>query len=688
MLSSTIDVGKGTSTGASGASFMMMQGVLRERDKLFTRPGEEEVRKKDGLVEEIVRSAAGGIGVISEALHHRKEKKGKTLHQSQEPSRTQLPSETAQSRPGEEAVPDSNNIVDQKATTGEEEESRSQKDQKDSGNLATAFINRRACLPGNRAANGRDLPLPVILPQRRPENRARGFLRAYAPLLADVGIDENTFLDFIDTFNKALEPSPWINALNLAGFAGSAMPEPASMLFGFGVEYATEAALEGHSRYSSNVFLDRVNSQFFNPRGLVCLVVTWQPDISNNQLNVNFEGEVSASRPNPGVSDRIGDIAAQRTSAKDGWQGMKGQMAEMMKMSNGNFSWPEPAPLVFPTAKDPLTESGSDDGAKKKKKKNALDRMEIWMEDMSDKRAQAKWADEHSDKPAASLMPNHEFRSRYADPNHPAASGDLVALVTGGRWTCVDKKKDKKSEKDSRSKEEDEENNGEGLKRVADSGKPGTDDAIKASDSVKKEEGSEEDERDERLKKEQREKRKEEEKRMKKEKKEKKKEEKERKEMEKKEKREREKNEKKAKKGNTDKKSKLETDNTKRQEDHDGENSKEDGDYRSFQRDDNSQVPTKEDKHDEGKEHEDKKAWDHDTDSDKLRREDDRKARDEKKARKEKEKADKIAKKKKAREEDWLSSLFRKDVLYLVVINLPSEQQVAAVTQAHGLRIP
>ncbi|KAJ0167462.1 hypothetical protein CTA2_2505 [Colletotrichum tanaceti] len=687
MLSSTIDVGKGTSSAASGAGSMMMQGVLRERDKLFTRPG-EEVRKKDGLVEEIVRSAAGGIGVISEALHHRKEKKANGLQQNQKLSRTQTSPEIAESRPGEAVLtPGShNNIVDQEATTGEEE-SRSQKDQKDSGNLAAAFINRHACLPGDHAANGRGLPLPVILPQRRPENRARGFLRAYAPLLADVGIDETTFLDFVDTFNKALEPSPWINALNLAGFAGSAMPEPASMLFGFGVEYATEAALEGHSRYSSNVFLDRVNSRFFHPRGLVCLVVTWQPDIGNNQLHVNFDGEVSASRPNPGVSERIGDMAAQRTSAKDGWQGMKGQIGEMMKMSNGNFNWPEPAPLVFPATKSGMAESGSEDGTKKKK--NALDRMEIWMEDMSDKRAQTKWAAENSDKPAASLMPNHEFRSRYADPNHPAASGDLVALVTGGRWTYVDKKKDKKSKKDKESREEEEEEEGgsQGLTRAADSGKPegdkpGKDDVRKAPDSVKKEASSEEDERDERLKKEEKEKRKEEEKRSKTEKRERERKEKERKEREKKEKKEKkekERNEKKAKKGNDDKKSKQETDNSKHHEDHEGGGSKDDSDDKSFQRDDDNQALTKEDK--------DNKEPEHDADSDRLQKEDDRKAKDVKKARKEKEKADKIAKKKKAKDDDWLSSLFQKDVLYLVVINLPSEQQVAAAAQARGSRI-
>ncbi|GKT41133.1 uncharacterized protein ColSpa_01314 [Colletotrichum spaethianum] len=231
------------------------------------------------------------------------------------------------------------------------------------------------------------------------------------------------------------------------------MPEPASMLFGFGVEYATEAALEGHSRYSSNTFLDRVNAQYFNPRGLVCLVVTWQPGISNNQLTVNFEGNATAFRSETGFSERITDIARQKTSAKEGWQGIKDQMGEKMKLANGNFDWPEPAPLIFPVIDD-ANGSGSDTGGKKK---NALDRMEIWMEDMSDKRAQAKWVDENSDTPAASLMPNPEFQSRYADPNHPAASGDIVALVTGGRWMCADKKHVKVRKADSESKKDENE---------------------------------------------------------------------------------------------------------------------------------------------------------------------------------------------------------------------------------------
>ena len=47
------------------------------------------------------------------------------------------------------------------------------------------------------------LPFPVIIPQRRPQNKSRGFVRAYAPVLSDCGIDQNTFIDFLKSFDKA-----------------------------------------------------------------------------------------------------------------------------------------------------------------------------------------------------------------------------------------------------------------------------------------------------------------------------------------------------------------------------------------------------------------------------------------------------------------------------------------------------
>ena len=49
------------------------------------------------------------------------------------------------------------------------------------------------------------LPCPVILPQRRPRAKARGFVRAYAPVLEGCGIDQDAFLVFLNTFDKASE---------------------------------------------------------------------------------------------------------------------------------------------------------------------------------------------------------------------------------------------------------------------------------------------------------------------------------------------------------------------------------------------------------------------------------------------------------------------------------------------------
>lgn len=50
-----------------------------------------------------------------------------------------------------------------------------------------------------------------------------------------------------------------------------------------------------------------------------------------------------------------------------------------------------------------------------------------------DRRAQAEWAGRHLQDALANTGPKGTFISRYSDPNHPASSGDPLALVTGGR---------------------------------------------------------------------------------------------------------------------------------------------------------------------------------------------------------------------------------------------------------------
>jgi hypothetical protein len=68
------------------------------------------------------------------------------------------------------------------------------------------------------------LKYPVILPQRRPKRRYRGFVRAYAPDLEACGIDQPTFMAFLDEFDKSTEWSPLADIINLSTLATFAIP--------------------------------------------------------------------------------------------------------------------------------------------------------------------------------------------------------------------------------------------------------------------------------------------------------------------------------------------------------------------------------------------------------------------------------------------------------------------------------
>ncbi|KAF6809563.1 FAD binding domain protein [Colletotrichum sojae] len=423
----------------SNSSSALLQGLARERDKSFVRTS-EPIPKKDDIVEDVVRAAAAGFGFISEAVHHHRDKKMKAAE-----ANAQTPS-----RPLETQKPDSQQLneaiwnIDDAEKESTKDQKKPPKQSKDPVELAKAFLQRHPSQTEMNRDSQVTLALPVVLPQRRPEQRRRGFVRAYAPVLADAGVDQRAFLDFVDTFNKSLEPNPWINALNLAGFAELPIPEPATLLFGIAVDLAVEAALEANSRVRGRNFLDYVNAEFFLPRGLVCLVATWKPDSTDEEVTVGFDGKETA--PSTHATDfrkSLKSIMAQQTSTDEELLTLQKRMQDKMRSSQGIVGWSEPASLVFPTIEEL---AASEAGYGSRKQKGAMDRADRWIEDYTDKRAQIKWKDSNPDHSVANALPRAEFRSRYADPNHPAASGDVVALVTGGRWQYQSKKKEAKME--------------------------------------------------------------------------------------------------------------------------------------------------------------------------------------------------------------------------------------------------
>ena len=98
--------------------------------------------------------------------------------------------------------------------------------------------------------NLRPLELPVIIPQRRPRQRSRGFLRAYAPLLEGNQIDQAMFLGFLNGFDeeiKVIHAGEVEIIIRLMSFQKQGLFIVANLAVGASVMTAT--ALVGHNPF-------------------------------------------------------------------------------------------------------------------------------------------------------------------------------------------------------------------------------------------------------------------------------------------------------------------------------------------------------------------------------------------------------------------------------------------------------
>ncbi|PLB49764.1 hypothetical protein P170DRAFT_409355 [Aspergillus steynii IBT 23096] len=258
------------------------------------------------------------------------------------------------------------------------------------------------------------LPYPVILPQRRPRDRKRGFIRAYAPVLDDFGIDQATFIDFLDTSNKACQASGWIGAINLASIGTMFMPSAIGMAVSVAIQIGTDVAIAAENRRKTNTYFDKINQEMYHPRGLHCLIMTWKPDSESPYVSFDLNSTVSQSIDHgPGT--------------ETGWMNkMKHKYKSSDGKTYGDLPFRETAPLVFPDLDELARQSG--DAEKKLKEKHS--RREF-VGDYLDRRGQAQFMMENPTSDL-NMAPKPQFTSRYADPSHPANSGSLISLVTGG----------------------------------------------------------------------------------------------------------------------------------------------------------------------------------------------------------------------------------------------------------------
>ncbi|KAJ5924239.1 hypothetical protein N7466_008426 [Penicillium verhagenii] len=303
------------------------------------------------------------------------------------------------------------------------------------------------------------LPFPVIIPQRRPGAKKRGFVRAYAPVLQDCGIGQDVFLKFISDFHKASQASMWLQVIVVGASITSWSPSLAVSLTAVAVQILADTAQQFQIRKRTTSYLDVVNEQVFKPRGQYAMIMKFtekplKPKKKKNgsaasdpiadmfnmeQINVNGSGVRQEGDPQVGSAPSQEDFNAAETIAKftntedhpemNAWKTrMKGYRLQSGE-TRGQMQLPESAPLIYPRI-----DRAAQRVREGKEAKGAFASSRSWASEYIDRRRQIEFEADHKGSALAVTEENRKpYTSRYNDPNHPANSGNLISTLTGGK---------------------------------------------------------------------------------------------------------------------------------------------------------------------------------------------------------------------------------------------------------------
>lgn len=262
-------------------------------------------------------------------------------------------------------------------------------------------------LPEPQTLTLRKLPFPVIIPQRRPRTKSRGFVRAYAPVLEESGIDQETFLKFLRNFNSAVQASPIIQIVKLASEAVSLYPNTITAAVSLAAQVTATVAGDIQGRRRGNKSLDDANRNLFGPRGLYALIVAYEyapnqkvkmgseeVDVSTKAIAKypikNLVQDTQTHQPGEGTYSEL-------AQSSEKWKEKANQLRVSSGRTAGEAEMPvECAPLIFPGLDDAAADTYAAQ-LKEGDKTRMLSTSKItskvqsasnWMADYFDRRAQ------------------------------------------------------------------------------------------------------------------------------------------------------------------------------------------------------------------------------------------------------------------------------------------------------------
>ena len=204
--------------------------------------------------------------------------------------------------------------LDEAAADGEDKEpaSSSEKDDENPEERLANKVQPSAASSAASKTSMQKLPFPIIVPQRRPGTKARGFVRAYPPVLEETGISQDAFLLFLKKLHKAAQASPIFDVVVIATAIAGAYPDPIVGLAVQAVQVAAGIGQEIQERYRTNKFLSHANKEFFIPKGLYAMIVTYktggseQPEVGKERVDLGataiakYGGDVQPDTMNGG----------------------------------------------------------------------------------------------------------------------------------------------------------------------------------------------------------------------------------------------------------------------------------------------------------------------------------------------------------------------------------------------------